>query len=833
MNERRAAQDAALSALASLPPANLETARHDQEKAAGDASQALLKLMASSRRTRTILLQTALQDPADAQRLKGREQGLSVALSQVRSADARALFQQAILPALHNSSDPLTLKEAVEFMDRWSIPATLSPSENDSLAGALVKQMLNTRDIDAIQALANGVTLIAANVSQADSDDLAWKLAERSTQEQQSTISDARLPALLALERALGTDSAGKLASKLIDRMLAEQDPYARRNLAMEARDPDAKLNAAVAGGIADKVAERIIAEVNPTSMGAWGAVLGSLKDEIDPAKAGDLAGRLAPRILLDLDLAGSDELFSGWRALAEKATPEQSEKLLMLMTGAFRIPSLSSHAVRRLAATLAALPASPSAFAPAGDALLGRMRSESDPTQLGELGSAVAALRAKLPPANVDDAADILVRRMVSTRDGSELGPLAGALDDLDESIGKPKIGEFATLLAARMGVERSSMGLLNLAVGFIALVQQLPAEELDTAHPAGLANSLAGPLLTRMQSENNPPALRTLAFSLGAIEDGADPGRIRAAGSKLASAMATETDADDLRALTAGLCALKAAAGQENLDKAASVLSARIGIESDPVVLFGLASSLHALAGYVDPGRFQAPASNLVSRMIETGNPGRVRGLSRSLNKIAPNLSAEVSAKLASDLVARIESQQQPELRSAYGEALGLLPEGSLSAAQLGEIQSLFAVPDAPCQVVTRVTEGGPGRFVPEILNPLCSEDSWTQVVSAFDDATKESIVHPGAQVEDSGDADFKQLVVADDDDEASAASAAAAADRTVIDFNRLSSVLDRFRPAQSGGSTLARDILSSGLFLTGLILLWFAFRRRSSAV
>ena len=196
---------------------------------------------------------------------------------------------------------------------------------------------------------------------------MAWKLALRSVEETNSSVSDARLPALLALERALGTDSAGKLASRLIDRMFVERDGPARRTLAMEAKDPDSKVSQTVADGIADKVVDRMNAEVNATSMEAWAMVLGSLKDVIDPAKAGELAGRLAPRILVELGLASSDALSSAWSGLAGKATPQQSEKLAALFIGALSFPFLDTHALRRDAAAIAALNAGPSAFAPAG----------------------------------------------------------------------------------------------------------------------------------------------------------------------------------------------------------------------------------------------------------------------------------------------------------------------------------------------------------------------------------------------------------------------------------------------------------------------------------
>lgn len=820
ISDRNATREIALNSLAALTPESDAAGTRDQEKQALDVARVQLQLLQASRDARRILLQTALQDPKDAARLKGREQGLSVALSQVRSQDARLLFQEAILPTIRNSNDAADLKEAIDFFDRWSIAGTLSAADSDGLCRELVEKMLKTEDTDVIDPLATGVTSVAENVSPAVSDDLAWKLAQRSTEETKSSVSDARMPALLALERALGTDSAGKLASKLNDRMLAEQDPFVRRTLAMEARDPDAKVSQTIADSIADKVVERMIPDLDPTSIGAWGTVIESLKDVISPAKAGELAQRLSTRILFELGLGSSEELFTSWRGLAEKATPEQSEKLVEFLTGALRLPLLDSQGLRRSTATMVALNAPPAAFVPAGEILLGRMRAETDPQKLSVLGSSVAVLRVKVPTAVVDSAADLIVRRMLAESDPEALGPLAGAVDDLDEGISKPKIRELASVLASRIGGERNSTALLNLAVGFVALAQQMDGSP---------ANDIAAPLLARMDSENSARVLRALAFSVGTIEDRVSPAKIRSAGAKLASAMATETDADRLRSLAAGLCALQILAGQENLARAITILEARIGIEDNPADLFNLTSSLHAIAYYATGVNFQLPASNLVSRMVEEKNAGQFLGLSRSLRKIAPDLSADLSAKLASDLAAALRNQHDPDLMRAYGEVLGSLSQGSLSEAQLRGLQNLFAIPEAPCQVATRV-KTGPRQLAPEILNPLCSEDSWVQVVSAFDDAVKGSIVRAGTQPTDSTDADFTQLVVADDDDEATPAAAPIADTRTEVDFNKLSDAMDAFRPGKSGDTfRLAVEGFSSSLLVAGLICLYISWRRR----
>jgi hypothetical protein len=729
-----------------------------------------------------------------------------------------------ILPAIYTSTDPAELLEAFELMDRWSIAGTLDSSESDSLARRLVEKMLHTEDTDTIGPLANGVASIASNMSPNATDELAWDLAIRSVEETKPTASDARLPAMLALEHALGTDSAGKLASRLIERMFTEKGGMAQRTLASEARDPDGKVSQQIAGEIADKVVNKMISETNPVSMTAWGSVLDSLKDVIDPAKAGDLANRLAPRVVADLGYSDSEGLASGWRGFAEKATPREAEKLVGLFTSGLQLPSLDSHVLRRGAGFIPGLKAAPSAYLPLGEILLARMRMESNPAALADLGSAVAVLRPKLPQSLVEEASTILVKRMVSEREDDAIGAMASAVDDLDEGLSKAKAADLAATLAERMGSERSSGALLSLAVGFIAVAQQM-----DSAR----AKSIAVPLLARMSNESAAPVLRTLAFSLGTIEDGVDASTIRTAGTKLTAMMAGGTGADDLRALVAGLCALKDAAGPGNFEKAAAILGARIALETDRSALHDLTASLHALAGHISENDFDAPAKALINRMIDARNPDEVRALAHNLDNIVTDLSSEASVQLASKLAARADAEPSSDLLRAYGEVLGSFPRGSLDRGQIDKLDKLFSIPEAPCQAVTRAKVEGnnPAHLIPAILNPLCSQDSWAQVVAAFDDLTNQGIVHGEIPKLDDNDGDFKNLIVPDDDDEPSATSVAATAETGLeIDFNKLSQALEPYRTKEAvQPKRLAAEGGSVVLVLAGLVLLLLAWKRQ----
>jgi hypothetical protein len=783
------------------------------------------RLFQARANVRSIFLQSALRNSSDLPRLFHREQPFSVSLSQVRSADAHALYEQAISPAIHASNDPRVLRETFELMNRWNAADAMNTTERDGLAGELAERMLKTEDPDLVRELSSGLEQVAPRVSPRIGEGIAWKLALRSTEERtRSTITDAQLPALLALERSLGTASAGQLAVKLIDRMFTEQDPAVQRTLAMEAKDPEGKISPAVAGEIATKVVDRMLPEADAVRLAAWAMVLDSLKDVIDPAKAGELALRLAPALIVDLNLSDLTAVLSGWRGLAAKAPLKDSQQIGAMMAGIMSLPNLDARALRRAATMLAVVNADPSTFAPAGSILVNKMRAAAEPDELAALGSGVAALRQKLPVSMIDDASAILIAHMISTRDPDALELMAGAIDDLDEGISKPKIDEFETALAGRMRTETSSKALLNLAVAFVALAQQSDGRN---------NSALAATLLARMQNEIQPQALRTLAFSLGTAAPGANPDALLAAGNKLAMSIAVEMDADALRALTAGLCAIGKNAGAGNLEKSAFVLASRIRLEDDPGELRSLAESLRALSDFVGPAPIRSAALTFGDRIINAKDPVVVRSLARSLVTILPTVDPDTTARIGSMLGSmfadRAAQEANTDLARALGEALELLPAGSVPEVSLGRLDRLFRIPDSPCGIVARVKQNGDlSHLVQQILNPACSQASWVQVVGALDDATNQAILHRGGltAVEEVG-ADFKQLVVADDDDDPSPDSAAPAEpDR--VDFNKLSQVLDGLRHKEPlDASALAAGAVSGVLVLVGMILLLLAWR------
>jgi hypothetical protein len=80
-------------------------------------------------------------------------------------------------------------------------------------------------------------------------------------------------------------------------------------------------------------------------------------------------------------------------------------------------------------------------------------------------------------------------------------------------------------------------------------------------------------------------------------------------------------------------------------------------------------------------------------------------IGAVNESLKEIDQHLDQGIVNELGSRLVARTRIERDPEMLRAYGDALGSLPVGSLSAVQVENLAPMFAIPSAPCQIVTRV--------------------------------------------------------------------------------------------------------------------------------
>jgi hypothetical protein len=830
IERERQGREAASRLLAVFTPGDEITATQAVAEA-----EAQRELVASSPYVRRDFLQTALQDATDAHRLNSREQGFLVSLSQVKSSEARSLYRSAILPAVSRSTEPEVLREGFTLMAAWSIADTLDAREKEKLALNLVAAILRSQNLradatDQIDALASGLAIIAPGVRPAVAEDLASKLVAQSLAEGKGNAAGAALPGLLSLEPMIGAVKAGALARQMADRMAQERDTPTLRIIALELHGIEAQLDPAAAGEVATKIVGRLVREGNPAALEPLAAAVGPLARKIDAAAAGELARQIAPRLTIEENFAVSSQLLSAWRAVAPKAEQPAPLASLLIQRMSFQ---MDAHLLNHLADALAIIEASPADYDHAASTLLARMRSEPDPAALAELASAVALLRGKFPREREEEAARMLVKRLAAERDPGAMRPMASALDQLDEGLSKARAGQFASILVARMRTEPNPESLLNLALGFTAIAQRL-----DDADRAG---KLAAPLLACLLTETRPDALRTLAFSLAAVADGVTPAMFRAAAVNLSASMSVETDPAKLRALVAGLLALQDKAGQENFEKAAAILTARMGLAADFATLRNLASSIHALRGRVPAGALSEAASKAASivmgRILAARGAVEVDALARSLAIADQDLDPAGAADLASRLAKRAAAERDQNLLRAYGEVLGSMPAASLSAAQVQSLEPMFAIPNAPCQVVTRVVTHENSTdlalLVRQIVNPLCYQDGWVETVATLDARLKLSIVHSANAAAQGAeeDSDLTHLIAEDDDEASDSGAEGGGADGhgVDIDFNKLSAATEPFRSAEASWSI---ETAASGLLLiAGLLLLFLGWKQRNA--
>lgn len=217
LERQRQGREAASRLLAVFTPGDEITAT----QAAAEA-EAQRELVASRPYVRRDFLQTALQRSTDARRLRSREQGFLVSLSQMKSSEARSLYQSVVLPAVTSSTDPEVLHEGFALMAGWSIADTLDTREKEKLASNLVAAILRSQNLradeaDQIDALASGLAILAPGVHPAAAGELAHQIAPRLMTEENFAASSQLLAAWRSV--APSVEQPAPLASLLLQRM--------------------------------------------------------------------------------------------------------------------------------------------------------------------------------------------------------------------------------------------------------------------------------------------------------------------------------------------------------------------------------------------------------------------------------------------------------------------------------------------------------------------------------------------------------------------------------------------------------------------------------------
>jgi hypothetical protein len=241
------------------------------------------------------------------------------------------------------------------------------------------------------------------------------------------------------------------------------------------------------------------------------------------------------------------------------------------------------------------------------------------------------------------------------------------------------------------------------------------------------------------------------------------------------ISTRMATELGALRLRRLSNALFALGNSEDNAAWPLAAEFLDARIAQEQEGPAILDLVQSLAALADGIPNELRSAAVSELVRRAIAAPDAATVRFLATAVGDLGETFDTSSTA-WARSIVQRLSQPTDDEMRLALGELLGRLPKGSVDEVTLAKAGAWMNQLDSDCLAASL-----PGTVPPlakALLNPMCSERSWTFLGTAAnehrptddaksgtrDEATERLEKEDGEDDEDF--ADFHQLILQDDD-------------------------------------------------------------------
>jgi len=752
---------------------------------------AVAELFATSLGARAAFLSCAMN--SDAERLRVNEQSLSVALSRVRSTDAGELFHRAILPTLTGSSDAKALLEGDAFLRRWSIPQAMSPGDRDALVSRLVERMYAENSRDTLNALATVLSEMAKGVDRRRAGKLSKRLMQRIAHDHDGRSREALFAGLAALEQSEG----------LIDILLQEHDPYGLQILARDARDFEKDLSPAQADQLAQKLTARLAVDLNPLAVNALVALMEPLQKKVSSREASDVASQLVERAYVEPNGATVQVLMSGLSVFAKDLDQQAAGRLAARLAARLDLePSAETLAI--FASGLAGLAerADERTMETAGTHLTARIVKEPDVANLESLAEALDALKETAGERNITLAATTLIHRMIREKELDAMVTLSSAVEKLDGEVPQQESEALATEIVARVRTEPNHSAILPLTMAIDALDETIRAPK---------AEEIASELLARMRVDHDPEALRALVVGMRFLKEKISAGKFDEAAAILVAAMKAPQSPDNLRILAFGLHSCVPKAGLDPFGQAAAILIAHMAAEPQ-----SMTEGLDGIQTRVPAQQMDQAAAILVDLIVKQTDADAVRPLALNLASIQDRVSVPAVNRLSSRLVARMATEQNPDLLRALGNALGNLPADSLS---LAPISQAFRIARAPCQIALHVPAAERLRAVAnQILNPFCGEDSWISLASSVGKMTAQPIVRGSAKREAS-ELDFDGMGALKDDDDDEGKSKPGEIDEqegVSLDFGLLSRVLDGMRPGTASWLWPAAVERLSALFL-----------------
>jgi hypothetical protein len=775
-----------------------------EQLGARENPSAVAQLFSTTLDTRVAFLNRAMN--TDAERLRVNEQGLSVALSRVRSADAVDLFQRAIVPTLAVSSDAKALLEGDAFLRRWSIPEAMNRGDRDALASKLVERMYAENDRDSLNALGTVLGSIAKGIDVQTANRLSKRLMQRIAHDHDGRSREALIAGLAVLEQSEG----------VIDILLQEHDPYGLQILARDARGFEKDLSPAQAGELGQKLTARLAADLNPLAVDAIVALLKPLQKRVSAGDAAEVASQLVERAYVEPNGATVQILMSGLNVFAKDLDQQTAGRLAARLAARLDLePSAETLAI--FASGLAGLTekANEKIMETAGTHIAARIVKEPDVANLESLAEALDALKEKAGEGNITLAATTLIHRLIREKELDAMVTLSSAVEKLDGEVPQQESEALATEIVARVSTEPNHSAILPLTMAIDALdetIREPKAEEISSK------------LLARMRVDHDPEALRALIVGMRFLKDKTSAGKFEEAASLLVAAMKRSQTSDDLRTLAFGLHSCIAKAGPDPFQQAAAILIAHMA--ADPQ---SMTEGLEGIQSRVPAGEIDQAATILVDLITEQTVPENIRSLNQNLASIQDRVGTPTANGLALRLIVRMVAEQNPELLRTFGNVLGNLPANSVDTAKIGQA---LRIARAPCQIALRTQQAQRLPIVAtQLLNPFCSEDSWISLASALGEMTRQPIVRGTAQRERAElDFDGMGALKDDDDDEGkSKPGEPTEVEPISVDFNLLSRVLAGFRPKDPLLSwRIIVPSLSCLLVFSSLICFVLSYRR-----
>ncbi|MEQ1883687.1 MAG: hypothetical protein ABL967_01400 [Bryobacteraceae bacterium] len=790
-----------------------------------DAAKTIFTL---STEARAAFLRALFENVSARTDLHEYEHQLAVALTQVRTSEARAIYRKAILPAIESSADAAVLRLCFSLLNRWDTMQALSDRELARLGSVFEERLLQDPSAERLEALANGFSLSAAETRFQVSRNFLDQLLQRIRAERDNEARTPLFSALIAVESRLTPQQADALALQAMSLINGPLDSASFAAWGAVLRALKLRLEPAKATQLMDTVVTRLTTEQRPDALRILASIAAAPGTESASQSLSKWAALLADGIAQQIGPNRQSAMLTAFvplaPELARKEVASLSEQLLERLEIEF-IPDSSAIVAEALASFGAAIPADAANRASAH--LIGQMKAAHDAKESSQFAGALAVLKNRVPTSRYQEAARMVQARLVPGISGQDATMLITVLEALAAQAPGDSLPDTVEQLARRMNGEANPGVHLWLAKGILDLSPKLNAEA---------TGPIAASLARQLPGEASAVGLRALCFALGALPKTVTVTQRHNAAVLVGQRLDQTNDAGALKDLTAALLALGTGIGDVRADivaQAAPKLAGKIVTEPDVGALENLTATLAALRpgndddNAADDDRPPAKQGNggehdvswqeaarqkaawqkasheavraLLHRIFAAPDAASMGILAPALRSLTPLLEAGEAAELAAQLISRIEGEASAEGRRILGEMLTAWPDGSLTKADLTRLPRLFEGKSAPCAVVLRVAGAElQSAIVAQLLNPFCAEAAWIMQVTELGNMTRRKLVLGklgGAGKRSNADDadDFHQLLASDDEDDLVEDGSGAEVD---VDFNQLSGALDATR-------------------------------------